>query len=111
MLLQNIIISKIDDFCGKIIFISTLKDMKYSCNKREQEILDYTIIYYTLLYNITIDHEMDIEKHQLIRKELLTILTKKTKEINTQHKDFLVFFINIINFGDVYINGLKRMIS
>ena len=111
MPLQNIIISKIDDFCGKTTFISTLKDMKYSCNKREQEVIDYTILYYTLLYNITIDHEMDIEKHQLIRKELLEILIKKSIESKKQRELFLLFFIDLINFGDDYINGLKRLIS
>jgi len=111
MPLQNIIISKIDDFCGKTTFISTLKDMKYSCNKREQEVLDYTIMYYTLLYNITVDHEMDVEKHNLIRKELLEILIKKTIESKKQRELFLLFFIDLINFGNDYIDGLKRLIS
>ena len=111
MPLQDIIVSKINDFCGKKIFISTLKEIKYSCNKREQDVLDYTIIYYTLLYNITIDYEEDVVKYHQIRKELLDLLVKKSKDFNNQHKDFLVFFIDIINFGDEYINGLKRMIS
>ena len=85
--------------------------MKYSCNKREKEVLDYTIMYYTLLYNITLDHEMDVEKHQHIRKELLVILKKKVKESKRQKELFLLFFIDLINFGDDYIIGLKRMIS
>jgi len=111
MPLQNIIITKIDDFCGKSTFITTLKDMKYSCNKREQEVLDYTIMYYTLLYNITIDYEMDVEKYQHIRKELLVILKNKVTESNREKNSFLLFFIDLIEFGDEYINGLKRMIS
>jgi len=85
--------------------------MKYSCNKREQEVLDYTIMYYTLLYNITVDHEMDVEKHNLIRKELLEILIKKTIESKKQRELFLLFFIDLINFGNDYIDGLKRLIS
>ncbi len=111
MPLQDIIISKIDDFCGKTTFISTLKDMKYSCNKREKEVLDYNIMYYTLLYNITIDHEMDVEKHQPLRKELLVILNRKAKESKINQELFLQFFIDLINFGDDYIDGLKRLIS
>lgn len=111
MPLQNIIISKIDDFCGKSTFISNLKDMKYSCNKREQEVLDYTIMYYTLLYNITIEYEMDVEKHKHLRKELLVILENKLTKSKRQKELFLLFFIDLINFGDDYINGLKRMIS
>ena len=85
--------------------------MKYSCNKREQEVLDYTIMYYTLLYNITVDHEMDVEKHYLIRKELLEILINKTIESKKQRELFLLFFIDLINFGNDYIDGLKRLIS
>jgi hypothetical protein len=111
MPLQDIIISKIDNFCGKTTFISTLKDMKYSCNKREKNVLDYTIMYYTLLFNITIDHEMDIEKHHQFRKELLVILDKRSKESKKQQELFLLFFIDLIHFGDDYINGLKRLIS
>lgn len=111
MPLQNIIISKINEFCGKLIFISTLKELKYSSNKREQEILDYTIMYYTLLYNIEMDHETDVIKYRAIRKELLILLIKKDKEQNSHYQDFILFLIELINFGNDYTVGLRKLIS
>lgn len=111
MPLQDIIISKINNYCGKAIFISKLKDMKFSCNKREQEVLDYSIMYYTLLFNVSIDYENDVIKYQSIRKELLDLLIYKSNEINNQYFQFISFLIELINYENNYVVGLRRLIS
>lgn len=85
--------------------------MKFSCNKREQEVLDYSIMYYTLLFNVSIDYENDVIKYQSIRKELLDLLIYKSNEINNQYFQFISFLIELINYENNYVVGLRRLIS
>jgi len=109
--LQNIIISKINEFCGKQVFISTLKELKLTCSQDEQDTLDNTIMYYRLLYNMTIDYERDVINYQVLRQKILDILIEKHMEYNLRFNDFLLFFIDLIIFGDNYVTGLRRLIS
>ena len=111
MPLQNIIITKINEFCGKQVFISSLKELKLTCNQYEQDILDNTIIYYRLLFNMTLDYERDIVNYHILRQKVLDILIEKHMEFNLRYNDFLLFFIDLILFGDNYVTGVRKLIS
>ena len=111
MPLQNIIITKINEFCGKQVFISSLKELKLTSTQYEQDILDNTILYYRLLFNMTLDYERDVINYYILRQKVLSILIEKHKGFNNRHNDFLVFFIELINYGDNYVNGLRRLTS
>jgi hypothetical protein len=111
MPLQNIIITKINEFCGKQVFISTLKELKLICNQDEQETLDNTIMYYRLLFNMTIDYERDVINYHVLRQKVLDILIEKHKEYNIRYNDFLLFFKELIHYGDNYVTGIRKLIS
>jgi len=111
MPLQNIIITKINAFCGKEVFISTLKELKLTCGQDEQDILDNTIMYYRLLFNLTVDYERDVINYFVLRQKVLDILIEKHMQFNNRHNEFLLFFIELINYGDNYVNGLRRLTS
>ena len=111
MPLQNIIVAKINEFCGKDAFISTIKSLKITCSQQEQDILDNTIMYYRLLFNMTIDYERDVINYYALRQTVLDILIEKHMQVNNRHNEFLLFFIELINYGDNYVIGLRRLTS
>lgn len=111
MPLQDIIIEKINNYCGKTIFINTLKEIKLCCDTREQQVIDNAMMYYNLMFNIIIDHENDVIRYRSMRQNVLDVLTKKYDDPRCHQNDFILFFIELINYGDTYITGLRRLIS
>jgi len=73
--------------------------------------LDNTIMYYRLLFNLTVDYERDVINYFVLRQKVLDILIKKHMQFNNRHNEFLLFFIELINYGDNYVNGLRRLTS
>ncbi len=108
MLLQNIIIDKINQYYGKDVFLDNLQLLKLQCRDNENRIINDAIFYYTLFFRINIDYERDILQYKEIRKQFRDYLIKKLNQNNHNcNKDFLQFLIDMINYSNKYVKKVR----
>ena len=110
MTIQEIIIERITEKYSRLGFMDKLRNMKLQCSSGDIDLIDNLLLYYSVLFDRTIDHHADITRFTPLRKRIRSLFVSKLNN-QTENCDtkFLAFFIDLIDFGDDYVKGVKPL--
>jgi len=110
MTIQEIIIDRITEKYSRLGFMNKLRKMKLQCSSGDMDLIDNLLLYYSVLFDRTIDHHSDIIRFAPLRKRIRSLFVSKLND-NDENCDtkFLAFFIDLIDFGDDFVKGVKLL--
>jgi len=110
MTIQEIIIEKITEKYSRLGFMNKLRKMKLQCSPDGIDLIDNLLLYYSVLFDRTIDHHADIIRFAPLRNKIRSLFASKLNnhDENCDIK-FLAFFIDLIDFGDDFVKDVKLL--
>lgn len=106
MALQELMIERIDEFCGRKEFISRLETLSKICDPSSRFYIDSIMICFNSIYEIEVDvvgHTIDNEK---FNKGLTTFLNKHLKKHDCKTSKFV---IDLVEFKIEYVRAIRKL--